>query len=397
MKVIGKAIKANFTLKPSGQTMYESYFGLSEKPFSIVPDTRFLYLSKNHREAIAHLAYAINEKNGFVQLTGEVGLGKTMVCRYLLSKLPEDIDVALILNPRMSEVGLLKAICTELKIKHRPKDDPGELTIKINKRLLYTHSQDRQTLLIIDEAQNIPNKALEQVRLLTNLETDQQKLMRIVLIGQPELGERLNQREMRQVAQRITSRYHFSTLSRNESDEYIKHRLAVAGCTNPLFTKGALKKIFKLTKGTPRLINLVCDRALIGAFSLGIAQVDTSIVKTAAKEALPLFNQTPNRLSWVMSAKFLLVLLLLSLLTAATLNSEKWLPSVLEKYAMIHKKLSPQEQLEPPTAEKSKPVVNEIAEDKPKVIPANSMDKSQIKLQADRDFRLGIPGKEPSP
>ncbi len=376
--------------------MYESYFGLNSKPFTIVPDTRFLYLSSSHREAIAHLVYALNEKNGFVQLTGEVGVGKTMACRYLLANVPHDVNVALVLNPQLDEQGLLKTICDELQISYTKQDAPGELTSKINQRLLHTHSQDRHTILIVDEAQNLPKKTLEQVRLLTNLETDQQKLLRIILIGQPELAELLSHQDMRQVAQRITSRYHLGTLSKLESDEYIKHRLGVAGCKNPLFTNRALKKIYRLTKGTPRLINLLCDRALIGAYSLGVAQVDTKIVKAAAKEALPITRKITKEKHRPLLKKTLFAFILIALLLLSVYSLiETWWPRLKPFLA------PPQVQSTIPSAPDNKipsvVTVNEIEENGIPLNPVKHDQIEEIKRQADVDLRLGIPARIPKP
>ncbi|MFT5260328.1 MAG: general secretion pathway protein A [Saprospiraceae bacterium] len=369
--------------------MYQSYFNLSKKPFGIVPDTQFLYQSRSHQEAIANLAYAIDDQNGFVQLTGEVGLGKTMVCRYLLSKLPEKIDVALVLNPKIDEVGLLKNLCGELNIKHLKEDDARVLTEKISKKLLHTHSQDRHTLLIVEEAQNLPKATLEQVRLLTNLETDNQKLLRIILIGQPELAQLLSHYDMRQVAQRITSRYHFSALTQTETKGYIKHRLSVAGSTQPLFTSGALKKIHKLTQGTPRLINLLCDRALIGAYSLGVAQVDIKIVNQAAKEALPLLPNTPSR-----SATVLWLLFVLALLISGVSLRDRWLPTVsVSNNQSVD--VSATASLESNGGAADQSSTPATPEPQPNILAVNPSSKAQIEQQTDSDFRLGIPGKEP--
>jgi general secretion pathway protein A len=295
--------------------VYQDYFGLNSKPFGIVPDTRFLFLSDSHKEAIAHLVYALNEKNGFVQLTGEVGVGKTIACRYILANIPEDIDVALILNPRIDEIGLLRTLCQELNISFGNDQKANELTHLINEKLLDAHATGRHTIMIIDEAQNLPRQTLEQLRLLTNLETDTQKLLRIIMIGQPELSHMLSEHSMRQVAQRITSRYHLNTLGADETDQYILHRLSVAGCKQRLFSKAATRKIHKLTEGTPRLINLLCDHALIGAYSLGVHEVTPSTIKKAAKEALPYVKVEPVE----SSSKLLPALVLLLVISVIAL------------------------------------------------------------------------------
>ena len=293
--------------------MYQDYFGLNSKPFGIVPDTRFLFLSDSHREAIAHLVYALNEKNGFVQLTGEVGVGKTMACRYILANIPEDIDVALILNPRVDEIGLLRTLCQEMGIAYSNEQQPNELTHLLNDKLLDAYAANRHTILIIDEAQNLPKRTLEQLRLLTNLETDTQKLLRIILIGQPELGELLAEHDMRQVAQRITSRYHLTTLSAEETDDYIHHRLKIAGCSHRLFSKAACRTAYKLTEGTPRLLNLLCDRALIAAYSKGENEVSASLIKKAAKEALPYVKVKSERSGMGWLSVLLLIIALISI------------------------------------------------------------------------------------
>jgi len=322
--------------------VYQDYFGLNCKPFGIVPDTRFLFLSDSHREAIAHLVYALNEKNGFVQLTGEVGVGKTMACRYILANIPEDIDVALILNPRIDEIGLLRMLCQEMHIEYDKDQQPNELTRLINDKLLKSYAANRHTILIIDEAQNLPKRTLEQLRLLTNLETDTQKLLRIILIGQPELGELLAEYDMRQVAQRITSRYHLTTLGPDETDDYIHHRLRVAGCNQRLFSRNACRKAHKLTQGTPRLLNLLCDRALIAAYSRGEPEVNARLIKQAAVEALPFIKpkKTAKSSNWLIAALLLLILVMGALM----ISRPDWRDPILQYWQ------SPQATTTPTTA-----------------------------------------------
>jgi len=295
--------------------VYQDFFGLNSKPFGIVPNTRFLFLSDSHREAIAHLLYALTEKNGFVQLTGEVGVGKTMACRYILANIPQDIDVALILNPKIDEIGLLTTLCQELDIAYQKDQKTHELTQVIYRELLDAHAKGRHTILIIDEAQNLPMHTLEQLRMLTNLETDTQKLLRIILIGQPELSELLSTHEMRQVAQRITSHYELTPLGADETAQYIRHRLSVAGCHQRLFSNSAMHTIHRFTDGTPRLVNLLCDHALIGAYSLGVRDITPKIIKKAAKEALPYVVQKPSRSRFIVPA--LLVTLILTIVVIA--------------------------------------------------------------------------------
>jgi general secretion pathway protein A len=266
--------------------MYTSFFGLQEKPFAITPDPRFLYLSERHAEALAHLLYGINEAGGFVQLTGEVGTGKTTVIRSLLEQLPGHADVALILNPRVTPAEFLLTICEELHI-HVPEAGSGStktLMDLLGRYLLETHARGRRVVLIVDEAQNLSAQTLEQVRLLTNLETATTKLLQIILIGQPELRDLLDQPDLRQLAQRITGRYHLSPLSVDESAGYVKHRMRVAGATAEAFTPAALREIYRLSGGIPRVINVMCDRALLGAFTREEHRVGAAYIRQAASE-----------------------------------------------------------------------------------------------------------------
>jgi len=265
--------------------MYTSFFGLHEKPFSITPDPRYLFMSERHAEALAHLLYGVKEAGGFIQLTGEVGTGKTTLVRSLLQQLPDTTDVALILNPGLSRVEFLCAICEELGLK--PAEARGSikaLTDTLNRFLLENHSRGRRTILIVDEAQNLRTDVLEQVRLLTNLETTKQKLLQIILIGQPELRELLARNDMRQLAQRITGRYHLEPLSREEAEAYIDHRVKVAGGVGRIFADGSRREIYRLGRGIPRMINVIADRALLGAFTAESGQVTPPIVRRAAAE-----------------------------------------------------------------------------------------------------------------
>jgi general secretion pathway protein A len=266
--------------------MYTSFFGLQEKPFAITPDPRYLYLSERHAEALAHLLYGINEAGGFIQLTGEVGTGKTTVIRSLLEQLPGHADVALILNPRVTPAEFLLTICEEL---HVPVPESGQGSTKtlmdlLGRQLLDTHARGRRVVLIVDEAQNLGTQTLEQVRLLTNLETATTKLLQIILIGQPELRELLDQPDLRQLAQRITGRYHLNPLSEDESAGYVKHRMRVAGATAEVFTPSALREIHRLSGGIPRVINVICDRALLGAFTQEDHRAGAALVRQAASE-----------------------------------------------------------------------------------------------------------------
>ena len=266
--------------------MYTSFFGLNEKPFAITPDPRYLYLSERHTEALAHLAYGISEAGGFIQLTGEVGTGKTTVLRSLLQQLPPHCDVALILNPRVTPAEFLLAICDELHVRV-PDGAAGSvkaLVDLLNHFLLDAHGRSRRIVLMVDEAQNLDADVLEQVRLLTNLETATQKLLQIILIGQPELRELLARPELRQLAQRITGRYHLEALKKDETIAYVRHRARVAGATRDLFTAGAQRELHRLSSGVPRIINVIADRALLGAYTLEEPIVNGALVRRAASE-----------------------------------------------------------------------------------------------------------------
>jgi general secretion pathway protein A len=265
--------------------MYTSFFGLNEKPFTITPDPRYLFMSERHGEGLAHLVYGVTESGGFIQLTGEVGTGKTTLVRTLLGQIPSEVDIALILNPQLTEVEFLAAICEELTIE-LPEDRSSKkaLVDALNRHLLDAHARGRRTILLVDEAQNLDDDVLEQLRLLTNLETARQKLLQIILIAQPELREKLSQNHLRQLAQRVTGRYHLESLSRDETDRYIDHRLRVAGALTEIFDAPARREVFRLSGGVPRVINVICDRALLGAYAGESRIVNKRIVRRAALE-----------------------------------------------------------------------------------------------------------------
>ncbi|MBT9441056.1 MAG: AAA family ATPase [Acidovorax sp.] len=270
--------------------MYAPFFGLQHPPFSIAPDPRYLFMSERHREALAHLLYGLDAGGGFVLLTGEVGAGKTTVCRCFLEQIPSHCNVAYIFNPKLTVRELLRSICDEFGVPHKPTVPGGVETVKdyidpLNASLLAAHAAGRNTVLIIDEAQNLSADVLEQLRLLTNLETSERKLLQIILIGQPELRAMVAKPSMEQLAQRVIARFHLGALSPQETQQYIAHRLAVAGLTGPLpFDRGALRRVHALSHGVPRRINLLCDRALLGAYAAGARQVNRAIVNRAARE-----------------------------------------------------------------------------------------------------------------
>jgi general secretion pathway protein A len=269
--------------------MYAAHFGLKREPFSIAPDPRYLFMSERHREALAHLLYGVRGGGGFVLLTGEIGAGKTTVCRCFLEQVPKRCNVAYIFNPKLTALELLQSVCEEFRIEVRSRAS-ASATLKdhvdaLNEYLLRTHAAGQNSVLIIDEAQNLSIDVLEQLRLLTNLETNERKLLQIILIGQPELRDMLLKPELEQLAQRVVARFHLDPLAEEETAHYIKHRLSVAGMNGLIpFDREARHRIFELTRGVPRRINLLCDRALLGAYASGRQRVDKAIVDKAAGE-----------------------------------------------------------------------------------------------------------------
>ena len=270
--------------------MYLEHFGLKEPPFSITPDPRFVFLSERHRDALAHLLFGIGQGGGggFVQLTGEVGTGKTTLCRLLLEQIPENTRVALVLNPRLTSVELLETICEELHLHIAGlRGSLKSLVDALNVYLLDAYARGLRVVLIIDEAQGLSIEALEQIRLLTNLETDTQKLLQIILLGQPELRTLLAREDLRQLAQRITARFHLTPLDAVETERYIRHRHAIAGGLHLPFSRAALKRLHTHSGGVPRLINVIAERSLLAGYARDETMLDARTIDLAAKEALP--------------------------------------------------------------------------------------------------------------
>ena len=278
--------------------MYAPFFGLSQDPFSIAPDPHYLFMSGRHREALAHLLYGLDGGGGFVVLTGEIGTGKTTVCRCFLEQVPAHCNVAYIVNPRLTATELVQTVCEDFGVV-APGTAAGGETVRhwtglLNQFLLQAHAAGRNCVLIIDEAQQLSAEVLEQLRLLTNLETNERKLLQIVLIGQPELRDMLARPELEQLAQRVIARFHLDALSAEESTQYITHRLAVAGWSGPLpFDRAALRDIHRLARGVPRRINLLCGRALLGAYASGQRVVGRATVARAAREVFGAHPASP--------------------------------------------------------------------------------------------------------
>lgn len=323
--------------------MYTSFFGLQESPFSIAPNPRYLYMSKQHRDAFAHLLYGVQGNGGFVLLTGEVGAGKTTLCRCLLDQLPDDTDVAFIFNPAQTCLELCASICEELAI---PLPDHGEQNLKIMQTLIYkhllrVHSRGRNTLLIVDEAQSLPISVLEQLRLLTNLETNEHKLLQIILLGQPELRDQIAKPELRQMAQRITARFHLGPLRLHEVQPYIQHRLAIAGVERPLFDLRLCQKIFQRSKGIPRLINVICDRTLLGAYALEQEVITIPVLEQAMNEVMGQHQHNYSKplplLAGTASVAALASLLHFAVIPGGVTQTQPWLAS---QYSLISQRLA---------------------------------------------------------
>ncbi|MGD9007730.1 MAG: AAA family ATPase [Desulfobacteraceae bacterium] len=285
--------------------MYNAYFGFREKPFKLVPNPDYLYLSKSHEDALAHLTYAVDQGDGFVVIVGEVGTGKTTLCRNFLEQLDNETESAYIFNPRLNSTQLMSSICNEFGIKISGKQDIKELLDKLNTYLIAQHRLDRKVILLIDEAQGLSVESLEMVRLISNLETTRSKLLQIILVGQPELEQKLGSHELRQLAQRISLNCHLEPLTASETHGYIQHRVSVAAVhPSEIFSSGACRRVFEYSGGVPRLINIICDRALLAAFSQNIPKIDDSLMKTVAAELNRrgreiIARKIPSRLIWM--------------------------------------------------------------------------------------------------
>ena len=361
--------------------MYTSFYGLNEKPFSITPDPRYLFLSERHGEALAHLVYGVTESGGFIQLTGEVGTGKTTLVRSLLqSRMPDNADVAVVLNPQLSVVEFLATICEELHIEVLHNSGSVKaLTDALNRHLLEAHAAGRRTILVVDEAQNLAPAVLEQVRLLTNLETAKQKLLQIILIGQPELRELLARNDLRQLAQRITGRYHLEPLTSEESSSYIEHRLKVAGAVGEVFDTGAKKEVFRLSQGVPRLINVICDRALLGGYAKESRRINAGLIRQATAEV----RGKPERPPWIGRTA-----IAAGVVGAALLAASAWSVLQQQKLAQPDVVAAEPEIVEPQPAPQAvaqeTPAEEPIAEPEPELVPepVPTLDE-QLQLAAD--------------
>ena len=264
--------------------MYCKYYGFEEPPFNITPDPRYLFLSETHQEALQHLLFGVRERKGFIQLTGEIGSGKTTVCRALFEQLDANCRTALVLNPRLTESQLLRAIMREFQIPNIARDRLTNYE-RLNDWLLERLRAGQDVVLVIDEAQNLPSTLLEMVRLLSNLETDNRKLIQTILIGQPELRDMLDAESLQQLRQRITIRYHLAGLNETETRSYLEHRMSVAGGSDiPIFEPRAIRRIYRYSRGIPRLINAVSDKALLAGFVYRTDRITAKLAKLAERE-----------------------------------------------------------------------------------------------------------------
>jgi len=324
--------------------MYLQFFGLNEAPFSITPDPAFVYLSAAHREALAHLLYGVGQggASGFVQLTGEVGTGKTTLCRCLMEQIPAETQVALVLNPLQTPRELLASICEELGLDISGIEDSNKSMVdRLNGYLLEQHAKGHRVVVVIDEAQNLSPDALEQVRLLTNLETSKDKLLQMVLLGQPELRDLLHRQSLRQLAQRITARYHLAPLNQEETFAYVRHRMMVAGARIVPFRKSALRALYQRSGGVPRLINIIADRSLAGAYARESGNVSAALVHAAANEVQPSEKRVQsNRWPQLVATASVAVLLVMTVVT--------WGPDLLDRFVPAKAPVAEQAAIEVP-------------------------------------------------
>lgn len=346
--------------------MYNHYFQLKHAPFSIAPDPRYLFMSERHREALAHLLYGIGSGGGFVLLTGEIGAGKTTVCRCFIEQIPDNCRLAYIFNPRLNAEELLQTICDELHIA-LPSGVSGVKSYvdAINRYLLESHAQGLNNVLVIDEAQNLSSEVLEQLRLLTNLETSERKLLQIILIGQPELRTMLARPELEQLAQRVIARYHLGPLSEQETGAYIAHRLAVSGAAGMPFPPGLTPQVARLTHGVPRRINLLCDRALLGAYVKNSPQVTRAILLRSAEEVFAGEPAARKPLRWPLLAG--------GALAGVAISAAAW-------------QMLPQQAAQPATAQSKPAAVKQVAAKaapSAKAVPAAGADFAAGKSEND--------------
>lgn len=310
--------------------MYKEHFGLKELPFSISPDPRYIYLSDKHREALAHLMYGLQSEGCFVMLTGEVGTGKTTISRCFLEQIPKNADIAFILNPKVTAEELLATVCDELGIRYNADNKSIKVFVDlINQHLLDAYARGRKTVIIIEEAQNLMPDVLEQVRLLTNLETNQHKLLQIIIIGQPELRDMLSRPDMEQLSQRITARYHLGSLSKEEVRAYVDHRLKIAGGSGRIFPDAVIDRLHHISRGIPRLINVICDRTLLGAYAQGKDFVDIMTLLQAVHEVFGnkrRRRQSSKALKWALAG--LIIIGLGATIAATYYNNKVQLPPV---------------------------------------------------------------------
>ena len=384
--------------------MYREYFGFTGSPFSIAPDPRYLYLSEQHREALAHLLYGLSCDGGFVLLTGDVGTGKTTVCRCFLEQLPDYCDVAYILNPKLTARELLSTICDEFCIQYLSSSKSIKAFVDLlNAFLLESHAKGRKALLVIDEAQNLSPTVLEQIRLLTNLETDERKLLQIILLGQPELRHLLARPAMSQLAQRIVARYHLGPLKKGEVAAYVNHRLTVAGLRTQVFPPATINRLYRLSKGIPRLINVLCDRALLGAYVRGRDRVDGAILASAAREVFGerLHNSWYRRTLRILGPAFAIFTFLA---LAAVLNKYRLIPSVTFKPVKNVKDVQASVQIRKPIlvlgneeAQQPQEVKDQPEKDDKTVSDASAVEQPQVASSAPvNDINQMIIGNETS-